>query len=127
MLKFETTLSFKTACAEVHGSVASTRSTYIEQNLKTSIEQLKHEMVVPYMDWLIYKDECLFVCLFAMHLDRVRASAAKLSRNLPLIQEKVESYFFPEIISPSPLPKDPPLFPSNGIAVFRFQKEDKSL
>ena len=46
----------------------------------------------------IYKEEslsvCLFVCLFFMHLDTVRASAAKLSRNTLLNQEKVESYFF---------------------------------
>ena len=62
-----------------------------------------------------------------MHLDRVRASAAKLSRNLPFIQEKVVGYFFLEISCPSPLPKDPPRFPTNGIAVLRFQVENVSL
>ena len=63
-----------------------------------------------------------------MHLDTVGASAAKLSRNLPFIQEKVVGYFFPEISSPSPspLPEDPPRFPTNEIAVFGFQKGGKS-
>ena len=42
----------------------------------------------------IKKKVCQSVCLFFMHLDTVRASAAKLSRNPLLNQEKVESYFF---------------------------------
>ena len=66
-----------------------------------------------------------------MHLDTVSASAAKISRNPPLIQEKVEGYFFPEMIGPCPPPpppkKDPPLFPTNGIAALRFYIADKSL
>ena len=63
----------------------------------------------------IYKDECLSVCLFvclsvclfAMHLDTVRASAVKLSRDPPLIQEKVVGYFFPENYKSFPPPPDP--------------------
>ena len=48
------------------------------------------------------------VCLFAMHLDRVRASAAKLSRNPPLIPEKVVGYFFPGNFKSFPPPQRPP-------------------
>jgi hypothetical protein len=60
---------------------------------------------------------CLSVCLFFMHLDTVRASAAKLSRNPLLNQEKVESYFFPKNYKSFPR-KQTPLFPTNGIAAF---------
>ena len=69
---------------------------------------------------------CLSVCLFAMHLDTVRASAVKLSRDPPLIQEKVVGYFFPENYKSFPPPR-PPRFPTNEIAVFRFQIENKAL
>ena len=63
-----------------------------------------------------------------MHLDRVRASGAKLSRNPPLIQEKVESYLFPgNYKSSPPPPKDHPRFPTDRVAVFRFQVESVSL
>ena len=48
-----------------------------------------------------------------MHLRTVRASAAKLSRNSHLLQDTIESYFFPKIISPSPLKRPfPPPFVS---------------
>ena len=60
-----------------------------------------------------------------MHLSTVPASEAKLSKNTHLKQEKVQSFLFPKIISLPP-PR-PPLFPTNGIAVFRFQIKDKSL
>ena len=62
-----------------------------------------------------------------MHLDRVRTSEAKLSRHPPLIQQKVESYFFPGTDNSPPPLKGPPLFSISGLAIFRFQKEDKSL
>ena len=42
----------------------------------------------------IYKEECLFVCLFAMRLDTVRANALKLSRNLHHTQGKVDINYF---------------------------------
>ena len=45
-----------------------------------------------------------------MHLDRVRASAAKLSRNPLFSQEKVESYFFPENYKSFPPQKTPLYF-----------------
>ena len=64
----------------------------------------------------MYEEECLFICLFAVHLDRVRASEAKLSRNPPLIQEKVESYFFLENDKSFSPPK----------TLLGFQKEVKS-
>ena len=61
-----------------------------------------------------------------MHLHRVRASVAKLSRNPLLVQERVKSYFFPENYKPFPLPPSErsPWFPTNAIAVFRFQVEN---
>ena len=66
---------------------------------------------------LIHKEESLFVfCLFFMHLSIVRASAAKLSRNPLLNQEKVERYFFPKIRSPSS-----PLKDSLGFQPIEFQ------
>ena len=43
-----------------------------------------------------------------MHLDTVRASAAKLSRNPPFIQEKVVGYFFPGNDKPFRPPSRPP-------------------
>ena len=48
-----------------------------------------------------------FVCLFFMHLSTVRASVVKLSRNSPLVQEKVESYFCPENYKSFPSQKTP--------------------
>ena len=62
-----------------------------------------------------------------MHLSTVRSSAVKLFRNPLLNQKKVESYFFPGNYKSFLPPKRPPRFPTNGIAVFRFQVEDKSL
>ena len=59
----------------------------------------------------------MFVCLLAMHLDTVRASAANMYRNPLRHQEKVKSYFFPGKIQVLPLER-PPLFPTNGIVVF---------
>jgi len=51
----------------------------------------------------IYKEEslfvCLFVCLFFMHLDTVRANAMKLSRNGVYKQGKVDVYFVPKKIN----------------------------
>ena len=70
---------------------------------------------------------CLSVCLFFMHMDTVRASAAELSRNPLLNQKKVEAYFFPKIkFSLPPPPPRHPLFPTNGIAAFRFRIAGKS-
>ena len=59
-----------------------------------------HHRVSPLV--YLYKKGSLFVCLFFMHLDRVRASTANLSRNPHFIQEKVEGYFSPKSIGPSP-------------------------
>ena len=39
---------------------------------------------------------CLSVCLFFIRFRTLRPNAPKLSRNYPLIQEKVVGYFFPE-------------------------------
>ena len=50
---------------------------------------------------------------FFMHLDTVRASAAKISRNPPLIQEKVEGYFFSGNDRSLPPPKKRPPSVSN--------------
>ena len=44
--------------------------------------------------YLIYKEECLFVCLFAMRFHTVQPISMKLSRNLLLIQGKVDDQFF---------------------------------
>jgi hypothetical protein len=50
-----------------------------------------------------------------MHFDTVQANAIKLSRNHPLIQEKVNDYFLLKKISPSSV-KGPPLYLTNQIA-----------
>ena len=63
-----------------------------------TVTQLRRNALI----FFIYKEESLFVCLFVMHLNKVRASAAKLSRNPTLIQEKVQSYFSPETYKFSP-------------------------
>jgi len=41
----------------------------------------------------IKKNVCLSVCMFFMHIDTVQVSATKLSREHPLIQEKVNDCF----------------------------------
>jgi hypothetical protein len=84
--------------------------------LQPSTSSMKREMATS--SDLIYKDECLSVCLFFMHLNTVCASAAKLSRNPPFTEEKVVGYFPPEMISP-------PHPPTNGIAVFLGISEDQ--
>ena len=38
----------------------------------------------------------MFVGMFFMHFDTVQGNATKLSRNHPLIQEKLNDYFFVE-------------------------------
>ena len=85
------------------------RSEKTSISLRTSFDALRSfQSDLRLSIYLIYKGECLSVCLFAMHLSIVRASAAKLSRNPLLIQEKVVGYFFPGNFKSSPPPKDPP-------------------
>jgi hypothetical protein len=55
--------------------------------------------------------------MFFMHFDTVQANATKLSRNHPLIQEKVDDYFFSKKISPSPA-KARAMYLTNEIAAF---------
>ncbi len=60
---------------------------------------------------------CLYVCMFFMHFDTVRASASKLSRDHPLIQEKVKDYFLSKKIDLPPS-KGLPVYLTNQIAAF---------
>ena len=49
----QSTIFFQTACADLHQTLASTRSKVNEQNRKTSIEQPLRGSVVAYVEWLV--------------------------------------------------------------------------
>ena len=64
---------------------------------------------------------CLFACLFFMHLNIVRATAAKVCRNSSFTQGRSMAPFSPKIIILH-LPKDP-LSPTNWIALLLVAQE----
>jgi lipopolysaccharide biosynthesis regulator YciM len=87
VLHFNKALETDPKCVDAliaHGALSANQGHY-----KHTMEDFEGALQIDHLSICIYKEKCLPVCLFFMHLVRVRANLTKLSMALPYVQRKV--------------------------------------